>query len=352
MMNLNGTLGQYKMELAENDPWAPPSLVPGSRRDRVYGMLYGVALGDALGAPHEQQRGTPLSQYSGRLEFRLKRTRRYQRVVYGAVAQITDDSELLIALAEAIAERGAYDRIAAIEAYLAWAGSKCPFAGKNTRALFWGIKTVRGYEARWRKIETPSQSNGCLMRAAPLAALDDLAAPGLDCCLTNPAPVCVAATEAYVCAARALLRGAAPAEAAQLALACAAGDLEARAAIEAGMQQLPRVVDEKETKGWVLHALYCAFWALLSPTDTFQDAVDAVVRLGGDTDTNAAIAGGLLGARFGAHALLGEPRTGPNIAALMACDTAGTQLARPSHYSARRLDGLAEALAAIGSPGE
>jgi len=52
---------------------AEGSPFPG-RRDRVRGMLYGVALGDALGAPHSFPRGNafhnqvPLARYSGALE--------------------------------------------------------------------------------------------------------------------------------------------------------------------------------------------------------------------------------------------------------------------------------------------
>jgi ADP-ribosyl-[dinitrogen reductase] hydrolase len=37
--------------------------------------------------------------------------------------------------------------------------------------------------------------------------------------------------------------------------------------------------------------------------DSFEDAVVAAANLGGDADTNAAIAGALAGARFGAGAI-------------------------------------------------
>lgn len=58
--------------------------------------------------------------------------------------------------------------------------------------------------------------------------------------------------------------------------------------------------------GWVVHALQTAWWAITStPQDAgqAQAALEKAVRAGGDTDTVAAIAGALLGARWGASAL-------------------------------------------------
>jgi ADP-ribosylglycohydrolase len=54
--------------------------------------------------------------------------------------------------------------------------------------------------------------------------------------------------------------------------------------------------------GFVLTALRVAFWAAM-PADSFEGAVVAAANLGGDADTNAAVAGALAGARFGASAI-------------------------------------------------
>lgn len=55
--------------------------------------------------------------------------------------------------------------------------------------------------------------------------------------------------------------------------------------------------------GYVLHTVpVCLFCWLRYPHD-FREAIEAVVRLGGDTDTTAAITGGLLGAALGASAI-------------------------------------------------
>ena len=55
--------------------------------------------------------------------------------------------------------------------------------------------------------------------------------------------------------------------------------------------------------GFVLHtvpvALYCSLWA----GNDYRKAIDAAVRLGGDTDTVCAIVGGIMGARVGCKRL-------------------------------------------------
>ena len=54
--------------------------------------------------------------------------------------------------------------------------------------------------------------------------------------------------------------------------------------------------------GWVLIALQNAFWQLLHARG-FEEAIVGTVQLGGDTDTNGAIAGALLGAVYARDAV-------------------------------------------------
>jgi ADP-ribosylglycohydrolase len=51
--------------------------------------------------------------------------------------------------------------------------------------------------------------------------------------------------------------------------------------------------------GWSVYTTRLALVCLLKAPD-FRSGVEDVVRLGGDADTNGAVAGALLGARFGA----------------------------------------------------
>jgi ADP-ribosylglycohydrolase len=55
-------------------------------------------------------------------------------------------------------------------------------------------------------------------------------------------------------------------------------------------------------QGWVIIAFQNALWQLLHAA-TLEDGVSDTVMRGGDTDTNAAIAGALLGAVYGRNAI-------------------------------------------------
>ncbi|MFI5622192.1 ADP-ribosylglycohydrolase family protein [Nocardioides sp. NPDC051685] len=79
-------------------------------------------------------------------------------------------------------------------------------------------------------------------------------------------------------------------------------------------------LDEAETEppatfnpnGWVVTALQAA-WSSIAQTpatgpEHYVEALNTVIRIGNDTDTTAAIAGGLLGARWGASAIPAEWR--------------------------------------------
>ena len=58
-------------------------------------------------------------------------------------------------------------------------------------------------------------------------------------------------------------------------------------------------------QGWVLIALRNALWQLLHATSLEEGVIDTIMR-GGDTDTNAAICGALLGAVHGRDAVPGR----------------------------------------------
>lgn len=323
--------------------------------DTIRGLLWGVAVGDALGAPHEFRTGTPLRQYTGILEYPLVVQSRWQGRRAGVVGQVSDDTEMTLSLASSLASAKRYSTDAALAAYMKWANSKCPFMGTNTRSLFHNVTTRRGYETRFNKAygtsaqDTWSQSNGCLMRCAPLAVLGDKAsdAARVDCALSNPHPICVDSCQVYIRAIQSLGAGAHLGDVEDSALEWAQTP-EVKAALREA-SDLSAERDVTVSKGWVLHALWCAFRALhvLEDSGTYEDAIDWVVRLGGDTDTNACIAGGFLGAYLGYQAMASEERTGRNIKTARAADPTLGEIGRPAHYHAAKIDQAAKDLFAL-----
>jgi ADP-ribosylglycohydrolase len=57
-------------------------------------------------------------------------------------------------------------------------------------------------------------------------------------------------------------------------------------------------VDEIQSSGYVIHTLEASLWCLLN-SSSYAEAVLKAVNLGGDTDTTAAVTGGLAGIYYG-----------------------------------------------------
>ena len=57
-------------------------------------------------------------------------------------------------------------------------------------------------------------------------------------------------------------------------------------------------LDDPRAMGYTLKAMQAGLWALVQG-DSFKEALVAVVNEGGDTDTNGAVAGAMLGGRYG-----------------------------------------------------
>lgn len=248
----------------------------------------------------------------------------------GAEVEMRSSAEIALALARSMLAQGGYDATAAFEAYRAWLQSQ-PFGV--------GATTRRGIEGR---PDAESESNGSLMRVSPIgiwAAGDPARAAHAareDSALTHPNPVCQEACAAYAAAIAAGVAGASREAMLQAALAHASkthAASPARAAIERGAAgEAP--ADFTTHQDWVLVELQNAFRQLFSARSV-EEALVAAVGAGGDTGTNAAIAGALLGAAHGRGAFPARW-----ILALLAC----RPLPRPCAYWPDDALDLAEAL--------
>jgi ADP-ribosylglycohydrolase/fructose-1,6-bisphosphatase/inositol monophosphatase family enzyme len=288
-------------------PAGPTRLVRGElvrepgRLARAQGALLGQVAGDSLGALVEFQTSAEIAACDPDGPRRLVDGGRW-RLVAG---QPTDDSEMALALARAIVEADGFERAAVLEAYRGWLRTSPFDVGETVGAAL-------------RDRPNPaSQANGSLMRASPLGVYAHALEPRLaaelarqDASLTHPNPVCGDATAAFVVALAHAVRFGDGAEAAYRAAAqWAEADgvaLLVREALQAARREPP--VCDQGSQGWVKIALQNAFFELLH-AESPEAGVVATVRRGGDTDTNAAIAGALLGAVHGRDALPAQWRS-------------------------------------------
>lgn len=297
--------------------------------DCLRGGFLGLCLGDALGAPHEFRYSISLDQYDGTLRHPIRWRARFQPIKLSVLGQVTDDTTMTISLLTSIVQNKGWEEKNVIEAYLEWANSGIKFMGKNTRALFHGIKTVKGYQSRRSKLDLSSaQSNGSLMRAFPLILLFHYLPEQQayfkaieDTNLTNPTDVNRDATLIYLLALRSVLAQVKFSDiVSQIISACQTEEI--RQAVQQGAQCGSR--DITQNKGWVAHAIYCLFFSWRQASEnlsTISEILDKIIRMGGDTDTNACIAGSLLGVYYGERKMREDFRTSSNLSILLSADT-------------------------------
>jgi ADP-ribosyl-[dinitrogen reductase] hydrolase len=292
--------------------------------DRACGALLATAAGDALGAPFEF--GSPLGP-----DVKVDIDDDVSRRSIWETGEWTDDTSMAIAIAEVAAtgadlrDEAAQDAI--VRRWHQWATDpRTKDVGIQTRhvltaAAEHGISaaTARAASAKLHEATGRSAGNGALMRTAPvaLACLDDeqglVEAARAISALTHHDPDNGNACVLWCCAIRhAILTGDLDVRTGLKHL-----DAEERARWSALLDTAEQLRPADFTKnGWAVEALQAA-WSAIATTpvpkedsaakvfraDHLRLALEAAVRGGRDTDTVAAIAGGLLGAVHGASAV-------------------------------------------------
>lgn len=250
-------------------------------RDRARDVLLGVLYGDCLGAAYEFQNG-PLT---GPIKIGMS--------TFGHPAgRGTDDTETTVAVARGLVG-AAHDHQSATKAIadqlLSWYEGRPPDVGGTTANGLQGYR-VSG-DPRTGSTASSSIANGSLMRSAPFALInDDGADLAVDSSRTTHAhPAVLGCVRVYVWMVQSLLDG-------------ADIDLDMIEDVAGADLGLHMDTDLAEIPcagiGHAIYALDLAIWAASKAVD-FGRAMESIIRLGGDTDTNGAICGAVLAARFG-----------------------------------------------------
>ncbi len=266
-----------------------------AKLDRARGCLIGQIAGDSLGSLVEFQSPEDILLLYPDGVRDLEDGGTFDTLA----GQPTDDSEMALALARTLIASRTYDTEAANRAYREWLDSDPFDCGLTIRD---GLIGHPRHE---------SQANGALMRIGPLGIygsrhrLDTVARWAReDARLTHPNRICLDANALFAMAlAHAIDRGPAPRELYERVATWANEEEicpEVRACVEEAAVGPPE--DYMTHMGWVLIALRNALWQLRHAPSLEEGVIDSVMR-GGDTDTNAAICGALLGAVHGLPAI-------------------------------------------------
>ena len=248
---------------------------------RLEAVVYGAAVGDALGVP---------------FEFQQRDTFTCTHMVAGGAHRMpagtfSDDTSMLLATCDSIrARRGRIDTKDMLKRFRAWLykGAYTPdgtvFDVGNTVAT----ALDQGFGCKGER----SNGNGSLMRIAPLALTNATDAQIAEVsAITHAHPLSTQACVVFVGILRDALRG----KSLERAIENNLIEDESFAFLKS-VKAKSR--SEIESSGFVLHTLEAALWCNLH-TNSYAECVQEAVNLGRDTDTTACVAGALAGARYG-----------------------------------------------------
>jgi ADP-ribosyl-[dinitrogen reductase] hydrolase len=253
--------------------------------DRALGAYLGFAVGDALGATVEFMTPSEIQERYGM----------HRDMIGGGwlklkPGQVTDDTQMSLALGQSIVDSGGWNAGAAADAFAAWLKTKPVDVGNTCR------RGIQRYLTDGSLCAPPNEGdagNGACMRNLPLALAtfnaDDVFARAslAQCHLTHNHPLSDAATVALGRMTRHLLRG---------------------GGIKACRAEANRLIDEypvfrfepypKRASAYIVESVQTVLYYFFR-TDNFESCVTEVVNCGEDADTNGALAGMLAGAAYG-----------------------------------------------------
>jgi ADP-ribosylglycohydrolase len=268
---------------------------------KVKDGIIGLIVGDALGVP---------------VEFSSRHAREIDPVTdmrgYGTYNQPkgtwSDDSSMTIATMASITNKGEIDYDDIMEEFLNWFldnkytnsdSGRFDIGNTTSSALFNYYKGKPASESGGR--DERDNGNGSLMRILPLAYVKDIDYETIEnvSALTHAHEISRIACVLYIEIAKSMLEN----------------DLEIKEHIELSCDKIKEYykdspvlnrfrriftndLDDVRGRGFVVGSLECVIHCLLN-TDNYEDAVLKAVNFGEDTDTTAAICGGLAGIYYG-----------------------------------------------------
>jgi poly(ADP-ribose) glycohydrolase ARH3 len=273
-------------------------------KHRFAGCLLGLAVGDALGAPYEGLTGLDIFFGFGPPDTIVKNPS-------GDTLYYTDDTEMMIGVAETLSECGTIDEARLVRAFAENYHPERGY-GRGARQIIERMRRGKDWRTLGRTIfPGGSFGNGAAMRVAPVGLLfagdtdavwRQAAASAIP---THTHPVGIEGAQVLALAVSLVVRSA------TFDRATFFLTLLSRAATEEfrwhlGVAAKLRPGDPVSGLGSTLHAhrsVVTAIACFASAPGDFESAVGLAIGLGDDTDTLAAMTGALVGAFAGSAAI-------------------------------------------------
>ena len=297
-------------------------------QSQFVGALIGCAVGDALGAPIEGKSREQIAALEALTDrYRPLRGRRAGQEIRYPLGQYTDDTQLTIAIAKSLVDRGEVDGAAIADGFAAlWRSGEIVGAGPVAhRAVKRLIEGVAWQNAALRD-EPPL--NGAAMRIAPVGLMhcdrperlaEDVETASvvthrhplaIDAARAIATAVAMAVSSSSIESSRFLADVAAgvPVRNARLAKRIAELDNWLGKPVETALAAIVETVERPAGRGFGIPAMaeptvLAALYAFLRTPRDYLATIDFALRIGGDVDTIAAIAGAVSGAHNGVDAI-------------------------------------------------
>lgn len=288
--------------------------------EKIKAGIFGTCVADALGVPVEFKNRSYLKTMP-------LTTMRGHGTYNQPVGTWSDDSSMLLCLADSLGIRGCVDPEDIMARFLQWysRGAYTPWDDcfdcgmAVSQALHRYQKGVPAHKCGGT--DTYSNGNGSLMRILPMAyglyvrygadltahpeAMDQI---HLVSAVTHAHPISLSACGIYILIAAKLLGGADLSTAIRMGVAEGLAYYDAIPEFADSLKVWDRIRDvdalaalpeeEINSGGYVVETLEASLWCLLN-TENYRDSALKAVNLGGDTDTTAAVTGGLAGLAYG-----------------------------------------------------
>ena len=276
----------------------------GGRTARAIGAVVGAAVGDALGAPFEFG---PAGVFSVRYPLGEPQPDEMRGGGGWDPGEATDDTQMAVLVADSLLGRGGLDPSDVFERFQRWAAGEPKDIGLQTEAVLTSGDPWDSAAGLHFWITGHAAGNGSLMRAstsavyfAPAGREATMDAARRIAALTHGDRAAWEGTAVFHELIRLALAGQDPLAALPDVVAQIHPDHRDRYAAILAPDWHPSMATE--FNGAVWPCLASAVWALRTTAD-YPSALRAAIDLGGDTDTVAAVTGGLAGAVYGIGAI-------------------------------------------------
>jgi ADP-ribosylglycohydrolase len=286
--------------------------------DRFIGTLFGQAVGDALGL------GTEFMSRQDVAWHYPKGLTHYEQIIEDShrvrwkKGSWTDDTDQMTMILDSLLETGGVDVSDIARRFWNWAFvANGEGMGMTTYQVFTYPDFIanphNASQAVWEESACNGAANGGVMRTSVLGLWDFQQPDNIPvnteavCRVTHADPRCIGSCVIVSILINELVKGRAADQSLYHDMITLANRYDERIQpfIELALQAddiAALELDNEHSAGYTLKTLSAGIWSL-AHADSFEQGITSVILQGGDADTNAAVAGALLGAKFGLSAI-------------------------------------------------